>query len=135
MLNDIRLSLALGLFAVACQTADGPVDPVWGKQLCSTCRMIVSEPAYAAQLIDQGGKRHFFDDIGCMDAFLVEHSKTPPRGTWVRSNERWVDATSARYASGARSPMDYGFVPKEQGPLDFASVRREAAAHRKEKER
>jgi hypothetical protein len=96
--------------------------------------MIVSEPAYAAELIDERGKRHFFDDIGCMDAYLVDQAKAP-RGVWVRSNERWVDANSARYASGARSPMDYGFVPKDQGALDFATVRREAAAHRKEKER
>ena len=134
MLN-VHQMLALGIFAVACQTADGPVDPVWGKQLCSTCRMIVSEPAYAAELVDERGARHFFDDIGCLDAYLVEHSKAEPRGVWVRSGERWVDAKSARYASGAPSPMDYGFVAKEQGPLDFATVRRESAAHRKEKGR
>jgi hypothetical protein len=54
---------------------------------------------------------------------------------WVRSGPRWLEAEAARYASGAPSPMDYGFVAQERGQLDFAAVRRAAAAHRHEEPR
>ena len=130
MLTAIRRSLWLSLVLVACSKGTEPLDPIWGKQACGSCRMLVSDPKYAAELVDQRGERHFFDDIGCLDAYLAEHAESPPRAMWVRSGARWVEAESARYASGEASPMDYGFVARELGPLDFVAVRRGAAAHR-----
>jgi hypothetical protein len=97
--------------------------------------MLVSDPRFAAQLVDASGRRRFFDDIGCLDAHLAEHPSETPRGLWVRLGESWVDARSARYFSDAASPMDYGFVAGERGPLDFSSVRAKAAARRQEHSR
>jgi copper chaperone NosL len=131
MLSSTRRLLLVGLALFACSTELGAVDPIWGKQACESCRMLVSNPAYAAELLDASGRRHFFDDIGCLDAYLSEHA-VKPRAIWVRSGSRWVTAEAARYAAGAASPMDYGYVAEQDGPLDFASVRRGAAAHRKE---
>jgi copper chaperone NosL len=127
-----RRLLVLALVLAACAGGSEPIDPVWGKQACESCRMLVSDPAYAAQLVDDRGRRHLFDDVGCLDAFLVEHPNLKPRALWVRAGARWVEAQSARYAAGAPSPMAYGFVAGEGGPLDFTAVRRGAAAHRKE---
>lgn len=125
------LVLALG----ACEKSSEPLDPFWGKQACDSCRMLVSEPRFSAQLLDQRGERHYFDDIGCLDAYLVDHPQSAPRGAWVRLGTRWLPAESARYAAGAASPMAYGFVAQEDGPLDFAAVRRAAAEHRREHSR
>ncbi|HEY3495921.1 MAG TPA: hypothetical protein VGK73_14585 [Polyangiaceae bacterium] len=125
--------MAFALFA--CREDLGAADPIWGKQPCESCRMLVSEPRYAAQLLDQRGERRFFDDIGCLDAYLVDHPELSPRGVWVRSGERWVDARTARYADGAASPMAYGFVASDSGTLDFAALRRAAALHRSEARR
>jgi len=135
MLNVSRRALLLVFALAACDKSVAPVDPFWGKQACDSCRMLVSEPMYAAQLLDEQGHRHYFDDIGCLDAFLVDHPETKPRGLWVRLGTRWVEAESARYASGAASPMAYGFSAQEHGPLDFAAVRQGAAAHRQEHSR
>ncbi len=132
MLRRALQFLVSALLLWACNGRVEPVDPIWGKQACESCRMLVSDPLYAAELVDDGGQHHFFDDIGCLDAYLVEHRRLTPRAMWVRSGSRWVDAVSARYTSGAASPMAYGFVAQEPGPLDFASVRRAAAAHRTE---
>jgi copper chaperone NosL len=131
MLRLLSRFLVAALVVSACNTSVEPVDPIWGKQACESCRMIVSDPSYAAELVDARGERHFFDDIGCLDAYLAEHPQKP-RAMWVHSGAHWVDAASARYASGAASPMAYGFVAQESGPLDFATVRRGAAAHREE---
>jgi copper chaperone NosL len=135
MLSLSRRALLLSFALAACAKGSEPVDPFWGKQACDSCRMLVSDPVYAAQLLDERGLRHYFDDVGCMDAYLVDHPESKPRGLWVRLGSRWVAAESARYASGAATPMAYGFVAQELGPLDFAAVRTSAAAHRREHSR
>ena len=134
MLSLGRRALLVGLALAACSQGLEPVDPIWGKQACESCRMLVSDPFYAAELVDESGRRHFFDDVGCLDAYLVEHQGRP-RAMWVRVGPRWVEAESARYVTGGATPMAYGFVAQDYGPLDFAAMRRGAAAHRKELER
>lgn len=118
------------VMAAACQTAAEAADPVWGKQVCDACRMLVSDPRYAAQLLDAEGERSFYDDIGCLTEAL-DALPAPPRGIWVRdATGRWIDARGAHYGSSAPSPMDYGFVPEEHGALDFDAVRRTAVTKR-----
>ncbi len=118
------------LLLLACADDVRPVEAVWGKQPCDSCRMILSDPRSAAQLLNARGERRFFDDIGCLAEFLDEHPDRP-RGVWVRSGGRWVDAEHTRFATGAVTPMDYGFAPSEQGTLDFSQVRRASAQKRK----
>jgi copper chaperone NosL len=125
-----RILLFFCALAAACNTASEPVDPVWDKQACQACRMIVDNPRFAAQLLEAGGERRFFDDIGCL-AELLDQLAQAPRGIWVRDGGgRWVDAKSIRYADSAPSPMDYGFVPDERGKHDFEAVRRATRARR-----
>lgn len=112
---------------VACSDATTATDPVWGKQPCAHCHMLVSDPATAAQLRTHTGERLHFDDVGC----LVEH--VAARGgevdlAWVRdARGQWVNALRARYRSGASTPMGYGFVVDERGSLDFTRLQREIA--------
>ncbi|HET7544403.1 MAG TPA: hypothetical protein VFK05_31245 [Polyangiaceae bacterium] len=135
MLTFGRRALLLCFALVACAQGSEPIDPFWGKQACESCRMLVSDPRFAAQLLDERGQRFYFDDVGCLDAYLVDHPQTKPRGLWVRLGTRWVPAEAAHYAAGAASPMAYGFVAQEAGPVDFATVRTAAAAHRREHSR
>jgi hypothetical protein len=116
----------------ACESADRPIDPVWGKEACGSCAMLVSDPMHAAQLGTQEGKRVFFDDVGCMAAYVQERNITPAH-MWVRdASGHWIDARTAKYQSGARTPMDYGLVVSSNGTLDFSAVER-AARERREK--
>jgi copper chaperone NosL len=110
--------------AAGCDSADTPAEPVWGKQPCAHCSMIIGDRHYAAQLVDQDGLHQHFDDIGCMVAYANEHGLSGERA-WVRheSEDRWLDARVARFGSGARTPMNYGFVAGTQGALDYQQVR------------
>jgi copper chaperone NosL len=115
------------LTAVACEpSADTPVDPVWGKQACAHCGMIVGERRYAAELTRADGARAFFDDDGCMVAFLREEQATPRR-LWVHDadSERWLEASSARYEEAGRTPMDFGFVAHDvaHGGIPYDEMR------------
>lgn len=116
--------VAISLALVSCAKTDQPVDPVWGKQPCAHCSMLVSDKRFAAQLVTTGGDRHYFDDIGCMVLWAHEHAGAP-KLEWVRDAQgRWIDAKAARYAKGARTPMDYGFEPSDGGEASWSDVER-----------
>lgn len=106
--------------AMGCKSNDGPVDPVWGKEPCAYCRMLISERRYAAQAIDSGD-RYYFDDIGCMVLWQRKHTAAL---LWVHQSpeNKWLNATVAKYKSGVSSPMDFGFESSNDGSVSWADV-------------
>jgi len=125
----MRLALSLLLLlGTACQArADRPEDPVWGKQTCASCAMLVSAPRFAAQLATHGGEVHYFDDVGCLAAYLAQRTQANSQA-WVREETgAWVKAELAHFESGAKTPMDYGFVLAKTGTLDWQTVRAEVS--------
>lgn len=110
------LWLLFALWLGACTpAADVPAEPVWGKQACAHCSMLVTEPAPAAQLSRADGTRLFFDDVGCLASYLDRTGEHAAQHLWVHRDGGWVSATGARYASGAHTPMDFGFLPAAEG--------------------
>jgi hypothetical protein len=105
------------LLVLACES--GPlkaVDPVWGKQPCAHCAMLVSEKASAAQAVLESGERKFFDDVGCLVAWEArEQPKVKAR--WVRGPgaQGWVDPSTTKFSGGNPTPMDFGFVAANDG--------------------
>lgn len=120
------------LGALGCENPDRPEDPVWGKQACGSCAMLVSDPTSAAELVTADGTRVFFDDVGCMPTYVRERNVSP-KHMWVRSaSGQWVDAKSARYRTGHKTPMDFGFVPAPDGSASYDDMAA-AAEHRRER--
>jgi hypothetical protein len=114
-----------------CGGAGGPTDPVWGKQPCGHCAMVVSERRHAAQATVDGGPPLYFDDLGCLALWLEGHAGAK---AWARDAEgRWVDATQARYATGAKTPMGFGFETDPKGAASWADVVRESKSRSKGK--
>lgn len=110
-----RVLLFLAIAAAACsEPLDKPVDPVWGKQPCAHCAMLVEDPRTAAEVVTADKKRLFFDDVGCMVVFANEQAVAPLH-MWVHAESGWADARTARYAPGASTPMDYGWIAAEAG--------------------
>jgi hypothetical protein len=116
--RDLLLLLA-GALVVACTKMDEPTDPAWGKEPCAHCAMLVDDRRHAAQ-VSTGGDRRFFDDVGCMVLWLEEHGRRADH-TWARDADgtRWVDARSAHYSAGAKTPMDFGFEARSGGELGW----------------
>jgi hypothetical protein len=118
------IALAGVVLALACgPRLDQPAEPVWGKQACDHCMMLVSERRSAAQAVSVGGTRKFFDDPGCLVEWL-ESTGEIPMGVWVRAadDSGWVDAYLTRYTGGHRTPMDYGYLPSADG-VSFEKLR------------
>ena len=121
-------ALALLLLA-SCDDSNVAKDPVWGKQPCGSCAMLVSDPHAAAELTTEDGTRVFFDDPGCMATYLEERHPHV-RASWVRDDVgHWADAKSAHFSGNAKTPMDYGFVATTSGTSSWGDV--EAAAKKK----
>lgn len=119
-----RRALLLGAMALAiaaCASTESPTDPVWGKQPCAHCNMLVSDKRYAAQAVVDGDRR-YFDDIACMVEWLA--GKKAER-TWVRDAgaDRWLEAARARYVRGAKTPMDFGFEARPEGGVGWDEMR------------
>lgn len=93
----------------------GPVEIRFGRDTCDVCRMIISDPRFAAQV--RGGPKHRaykFDDIGELVLWLDQQSwkDEPKTELWVmdaRKGKTWLNAATAYYVKERHTPMDYGF--------------------------
>jgi copper chaperone NosL len=86
--------------AAACGSGAPSPAAAQGGVPCSRCAMVVVDWKLAAQLVARGEEPRFFDDIGCLAAFLAAHPAVPGARAFVadhRSGE-WVDADLAVYS-------------------------------------
>lgn len=126
-MKRILLSLCW-LFLFACEAGPlRPLEPVWGKQPCDHCNMLLSDPLPAGQAVLKEGERKYFDDVGCLAAYLAQPGVVA-KAAWVHdaSGTHWVDALTARYTGGHRTPMDFGFLAAKSG-LTFQEVQAQVA--------
>lgn len=98
--------LALGCFG-------GPVRPVAidrANDQCASCRMIVSDARFAAQVDAPGEEPRFFDDLRCLHDSLAG-GRPLPRGAVIFVTDfrtgAWVPASGAVFARVAtiETPM------------------------------
>jgi len=88
------------LAALACTR--GPPAPAQldtRNDACASCRMLVSDPRTAAQLVAPGEDPLFFDDVGCLARYLAEHPARPGAMAYVADHRTraWVPAPGASY--------------------------------------
>ena len=121
---------AMLLVAAACgRGAEAPAALLPGVA-CSHCRMAVSDPKLAAQLVAPGEEPRFFDDIGCLAAFLREHPAGAGSAAYVadHSSGSWVAAGDAVYsrADAISTPMGSHIIAHTN---DAARAADETARH------
>lgn len=106
--------IAVTVFA-NCQKHTAEPVALLPEDMCSYCRMAISEKQYAAELIDSEGTAFKFDDIGCMAHFLkMENSKTTIAASFVMefTDRQWIKADDAFYVRSSEftTPMNGGMV-------------------------
>ncbi len=107
--------LIIAIILAACQNRS--VEPVAlvPDDMCTYCKMAISEKPYASELIDSEGDVFKFDDVGCMLNFLNRRmSGKSARAYFVMDfNERqWIKAEEAFYvrSSSIKTPMSGGII-------------------------
>ena len=90
----------LALSALACMAgAPGPAPLDTRNEACTRCRMAVSEARFAAQIVAPGEVPRFFDDLGCLAAYLRATRAPAVSAVFVADHRSrsWVPAGSAVY--------------------------------------
>jgi copper chaperone NosL len=118
------------LFALACAAGPPRPEPLDARnEACASCRMAVSDARFAAQLVAPGEEPRFFDDVGCLSAFL-KAGRAPAGATAFVADHRtreWIRADRAVYTRvpGLETPMGSKLVAH----ADPSSRDQDAAAH------
>ena len=78
-----------------------PIDP--RNDACRYCRMLVSDPRVAAQIVAPGEEPIVFDDLGCLRDFLAAASLPDAAVVYVADHRAgdWVLADVAVYTKSA----------------------------------
>ncbi len=126
------------LLFIGCEKKDYTKIPPkmhWDRDLCERCKMAISERNYGVIAIDSHNKIYKFDDIGCL--ILWQKQERPDieiEKIWIKdaNSSQWIDALSAIYAKGYKTPMDYNFgaftkttFPKDKRRYTFIEVKEE----------
>lgn len=110
------VSLIICIIAVAsCQRQTLEPVALAPEDMCSFCRMAISEQRYSAQLLDSEGQVFKFDDIGCMVNFIQRNNpdgKTVARFVMDFDERIWIKAENAYYveSSEVTTPMNGGVI-------------------------
>lgn len=92
----------------------GPPEIVYGRDICSECGMIVSEPRFAAAYRDAEGVPFIFDDIADLLVHADRAGVTAEMTAWVHDydTEEWVDAPAGWFvhSDDIVTPMGGGIV-------------------------
>lgn len=125
-LSAWSLILGVAVFANCQKQAVAPV-PIASEEMCSYCRMAISEKRFAAELIDSESQAFKFDDIGCLVNFVRnKKSSSKPVAYFVMDFDarEWVKAESAFYvrSSEVATPMNGGMIAfKDQSKAQVAA--------------
>jgi len=125
------LSLAGLLLMAACSTGElKPVD-IFPEDMCSRCRMAISEQRSAGEIILRDGTALKFDDIGCMaghDKGIESRSAVAAHFVADFGGGGWVDANQAFFVRSPkiRTPMSSGTVAfRDRAAADAAAAKYE----------
>lgn len=111
MKSSAVAALAL-LGAVACSSAPpGPAVLDTRNDACGACRMTVSSPRFAAQIVAPGEQPVFFDDLGCFSQYGKTKGQLPAGAVAFVADHRtseWVRADRAVFTRvpALQTPMD-----------------------------
>ncbi len=97
----MKAIVACGLAIVALSCGGGTPDPAvldTRNEACAHCRMAVSSARFASQIVAPGEEPRFFDDLGCLAAYLREAPAQPAGALAYVADHRtaeWVPAADA----------------------------------------
>lgn len=94
-------AVAVALLAAACASGPPPPAPLDTRhEACAHCRMAVSDARFASQVVAPRELAAFFDDLGCLAAWLKEGRAPAGAVAYVADHrtKQWVRADRAVYA-------------------------------------
>lgn len=106
----LALALVAGGLAIAVHSGTRIPDQVqpiaWNAEVCAHCRMVIGDPAFAAQVITTDGTVLSFDDPGCAARHIDAHRSQIHRA-WFHAGrgDTWIPLAEVGFVEVAASPM------------------------------
>ena len=115
-----RIFLTLALFGALLLMSIGgcgpseprPVD-IFAEDECSNCRMAISQPSFASEILTAEGDAFKFDDLQCLSMFRKKRGDVTPAAIFVKDidSKEWMPyAQSVIVQTGMDTPMGSGMV-------------------------
>lgn len=106
------LFIAASIAILGCTASEAkPVD-IFPEDMCSNCRMAISDLAFASEIVTD--KEVFkFDDLGCLESFKNKHKEIKAVATFVKDYESktWIPIErSTIVKTNLSTPMGSGKV-------------------------
>lgn len=89
-----------------------PVE-IYPEDMCALCRMAVSDQRFAAEIIEEDGTAHKFDDLGCLEQFRARDTTLAVAAVFVKdyTTGAWLpEAAGTIVTTGVNTPMGSGRV-------------------------
>jgi copper chaperone NosL len=120
LLALLGVALGLALWRLAAPPR-GPVEPAWDRVACARCHMLLSDPAFAAQLHGADGQVRFFDDPGCLLLYRAD-APDPRAKAWFHDSksERWLSDAEVGFVPVDETPMGHGLAAVERAATPTA---------------
>ena len=112
--------LCFFLLCIGCGNAELRPIEIMSEDMCSFCKMAISEKRFASELLTQDGEVFKFDDIGCMLRFRKSHGHPESVvATFVLDYEtrKWLKAEEAYFVKSKefKTPMGGNVVAFKMG--------------------
>jgi copper chaperone NosL len=108
------VSLCLsGLFLLGCGATELKPVELFPEDECANCRMSVSNPAFASEIISQNDEVFKFDDLSCLEQFRKQRNDVNIAAIFVKEYEtkQWLRyENSVIILTGIATPMGSGRI-------------------------
>lgn len=133
------LGIAVSVLLISCGPKE--IEPVelFPEDECASCRMAVSDPAFASEIIYKVGSVVKFDDLRCLENYRKDHNVDDFEKIFVKDYETkaWIPfGKSIVIQTGIETPMGSGQIAvtdqhrakqlKEQYPATLAAMEGDA---------
>lgn len=121
--------LCFFLLCIGCGNAELRPIEIMSEDMCSFCKMAISEKRFASELLTQDGEVFKFDDIGCMLRFRKSHGHPESVvATFVvdYDTREWIKSEEAYFVKSTvfKTPMGGNVVAFKTGASAAAAVDR-----------
>ncbi len=111
----------------ACGSQELKAVAIEPGEMCTFCKMAISQKRFAAEFINKDGEVFKFDEIGCMARYLKQHPQTPAVYFVADSDSgEWLEGNRATYvhSSEFETPMSGGIIAfRDRGSAEKAAVK------------
>jgi len=122
------LALIIAIFLTACNSSHSTTANALSKEIrvCPQCNMELAPSNIHSAYLQKGDDIYYFDDIGCMVLWSHDNNVDTHRAkVFSLDTHKYIDAASASYTMGEKTPMSYGFSAYEKsvdGAMDFDEI-------------